>query len=62
MSITCCYQCTERHTRCHVTCEKYIEERAALDARNQSIRKKKNEEYALRRRTKKRFYNKFEVE
>lgn len=30
--VTCCRNCTERHIRCHSTCETYIQERAQRDA------------------------------
>lgn len=30
--ITCCKDCADRHPGCHGSCEKYIQQRAELDA------------------------------
>lgn len=38
--ITCCKDCTERHPGCHGTCEKYIQQKADLDAAKAEARKK----------------------
>lgn len=40
-SITCCYQCPDRFPCCHGSCEKYITAKAANNAKNEEIRKKK---------------------
>lgn len=42
MRISCCKDCVppERTPYCHSTCQKYIEQKAALDAHNEELRKK----------------------
>ena len=42
MRIKCCHGCVppERTPYCHATCQKYINEKAALDAHNAAMRKK----------------------
>lgn len=41
MRISCCKDCVppERTPYCHSTCQKYIEQKAALDAHNEERRK-----------------------
>ena len=36
--ITCCKDCADRHPACHATCEKYIRQRAELDAVREEAR------------------------
>lgn len=38
--ITCCKDCQERFPGCHGSCEKYIQQRAELDAAKAELRKK----------------------
>ena len=38
--ITCCKDCQDRYPCCHGSCEKYITQRAELDAYNAEQRKK----------------------
>lgn len=37
--ISCCKDCPDRAPRCHGRCERYLKERAELDAKNEYIRK-----------------------
>ncbi len=37
--ITCCKDCANRHPACHGSCEKYIQQKAELDARKAEARK-----------------------
>lgn len=46
-SITCCYQCPNRHPCCHSSCEKYIKEKAEYDAKVSELKKQKNIQQGL---------------
>ena len=39
--VTVCKDCTDRHVGCHVTCEKYKEQKAKWDAELDEINKQK---------------------
>ena len=41
-TITCCFECPDRHPGCHGTCEKYKQQRAEWDAKR--AEQKKNQE------------------
>lgn len=41
MKISCCYKCTERHSNCHATCSKYIEEKSRAEELKATIKKEK---------------------
>lgn len=46
--VMCCYYCkTERHPGCHATCERYKAEKAAREAEQESIRRKKSQERSM---------------
>ncbi len=38
--ITCCKDCATRHPACHGTCEKYIQQKAELEAFKAELRKR----------------------
>lgn len=44
-SIRSCMNCKERYLGCHDVCEKYQEDKEALDAENRAKRKAKNPEF-----------------
>lgn len=44
--ITCCHNCTRRHSQCHSDCQEYKSQRYQLDEFNTLFRKKSNE-YSL---------------
>lgn len=37
--ISCCKDCPDREPHCHGNCERYLKERAELDAMKESVRK-----------------------
>lgn len=41
--ITCCQNCQKRHYGCHVTCEQYIMQKAAMDEYRLNERRKNEE-------------------
>ena len=45
--ITCCLGCVDRNPGCHSVCEKYIQQRAELDASKAEERKKHSVEVGL---------------
>lgn len=42
-----CYKCTDRHTTCHVSCEKYIKFKKEHDEEKKAMRKKQQEELRM---------------
>lgn len=47
--ITCCHNCTSRHTACHDTCEQYKEEKADFENRKEFVRKLNHSESVYHR-------------
>lgn len=41
MHIYCCKDCPDRKVGCHVTCEKYIQEKADIDKFNDQVNRSK---------------------
>lgn len=55
MRIHCCKDCHNREVGCHVTCEKYIQEKADIDKLRQQIDQSKTiERFVTDRRMEKR--------
>lgn len=39
--MNCCYKCADRDAHCHAVCQKYINARAELDARNAELNRQR---------------------
>lgn len=47
MLIKCCKDCEDRHPKCHGSCERYLAEKAKLQAEREAIQKEKIADGAL---------------
>lgn len=45
--IRCCYECTNRHTACHDTCEEYKAEKALINEERKHIQRQMAEQADL---------------
>jgi len=43
----CCKNCTERHYKCHSSCEKYIKSKAEYEEQKSALRKQKQLEDSI---------------